>query len=184
MAANPDMMFRIDRDGYYLDFKPALEFEPYVPPDGFLGKRLSEILPRSVASGAIKHVRRALATKATQRYEYTLPMGDELRHYEARITPLGEDDVLAVVRDISDTKIPKKRTPKELRLEAKKAYGLTRREVEVLGLMTIGMTDAEIAGRLSISPGTVRKHVANIREKMGTSSRTAASVRAVREGLF
>jgi DNA-binding CsgD family transcriptional regulator len=178
------MMFRIDRDGYYLDFKPAMEFEPYVPPSEFLGKNVSEVLPRSAASGAIRHIERALATKAIQTYEYTLPMGDELRHYEARITPLGEDDVLAVVRDITDRKLPKNRTSKELGLEAKRAYGLTKREVGVLGLMTIGMTDAEIAGRLGITPQTARKHVANIRMKMGTSSRTDASVRAVREGLF
>lgn len=129
LDANPDMMFRIDKDGYCLDFKPAMEFEPYVPPSEFLGKKLSEVLPRSVASGAIKHIERALATKAIQTYEYTLPMGDELRHYEARITPLGEDEVLAIVRDITARRLPKSRTSKELELEARRAYRLTRREV-------------------------------------------------------
>jgi DNA-binding NarL/FixJ family response regulator len=62
-------------------------------------------------------------------------------------------------------------------------YGLTPRELSVLRLVTVGLTDKEIAKRLGISAETARKHVANIRRKMGASSRTEASVRAVKEGL-
>ncbi len=32
LQALPDLMFRMSRDGRYLDFKPAKDFEPYVPP--------------------------------------------------------------------------------------------------------------------------------------------------------
>lgn len=58
--------------------------------------------------------------------------------------------------------------------------GLTPREREVLELVAEGRTNAEIGAALWISPGTVRRHLENIFEKLGVHTRTAA-VAAVRE---
>ena len=51
---------------------------------------------------------------------------------------------------------------------------LTAREREVLDLVAAGETNAAIAERLWISPGTVKKHLENVYEKLGVGSRTAA----------
>jgi pimeloyl-ACP methyl ester carboxylesterase/DNA-binding CsgD family transcriptional regulator len=61
---------------------------------------------------------------------------------------------------------------------------LTRREAEVLQLVAEGLSDAEIADRLVVSPHTVHRHVANIRMKLGQSSRAAAAAYAARHGLI
>jgi DNA-binding CsgD family transcriptional regulator len=53
--------------------------------------------------------------------------------------------------------------------------GLTPREAEVLGLVALGNTNAEIAAALFISPQTVRKHLENIFEKLNVRTRTAAA---------
>ena len=53
-----------------------------------------------------------------------------------------------------------------------------RREAEILGWVARGMTNAGIAATLFISPGTVRKHLENIFEKLGVRTRTAAIARA------
>jgi DNA-binding CsgD family transcriptional regulator len=58
------------------------------------------------------------------------------------------------------------------------ALGLTRREREVVELVGEGLINAQIAERLWISPGTVRRHLENAYEKLGVSTRTAA-VRAL-----
>lgn len=63
-------------------------------------------------------------------------------------------------------------------------YGLTIREFTVLRLMATGKLDKQIAAELGISMLTVHKHVSNILGKMNAVSRTAASVRAVKEGLL
>jgi DNA-binding NarL/FixJ family response regulator len=61
---------------------------------------------------------------------------------------------------------------------------LTRRELEVLGLLTAGLSDQAIADRIFISRRTVSRHVSSILAKLKLESRTAAAVLAVREGLI
>jgi pimeloyl-ACP methyl ester carboxylesterase len=61
---------------------------------------------------------------------------------------------------------------------------LSAREAEVLHLVAEGLSDAEIAGRLVVSPHTVHRHVANIRTKLGQPSRAAAAAYAARRGLI
>ena len=61
---------------------------------------------------------------------------------------------------------------------------LTAREVEVLRLLASGLTNGQIADALSVSPGTVKNHVAHIIAKLGVSDRTQAAVRALELGLL
>ena len=61
--------------------------------------------------------------------------------------------------------------------------GLTSREVEVLGLVAAGMTSAQVATELFLSPRTVEAHLASIYHKLGVTSRTAAIRFALEQGL-
>ena len=60
---------------------------------------------------------------------------------------------------------------------------LTERERAVLALMVEGLNNTQIAGRLTVSPSTVKSHVSNILSKLGVSSRTEAVTLALRHGL-
>jgi DNA-binding NarL/FixJ family response regulator len=61
--------------------------------------------------------------------------------------------------------------------------GLTAREVEVLRLVARGLTNAEIARELYLSPRTVNAHLNSVYHKLGVSSRSAATRFAVEHGL-
>ena len=61
---------------------------------------------------------------------------------------------------------------------------LTRREAEVLALLTEGLTNRQIAERLVVSEHTVHRHVTNLLRKLDLPSRTAAAAHAVRSGLL
>ncbi len=61
--------------------------------------------------------------------------------------------------------------------------GLTAREVEVLRLVTQGLTDVQVAERLVISPRTVNTHLTSIYNKLGVDSRTAATRAAIEHHL-
>ncbi|HMK85105.1 MAG TPA: LuxR C-terminal-related transcriptional regulator, partial [Steroidobacteraceae bacterium] len=56
-------------------------------------------------------------------------------------------------------------------------FGLTRREAEILGLLSEGLRSASIAKRLFVSPKTVEHHVSAILAKLGVSSRAEAVAR-------
>ena len=61
---------------------------------------------------------------------------------------------------------------------------LSARELEVLREVSGGLRNKEIAGRLGISAGTVKTHVASIFEKLQVNDRTAAAVAAIRLHLL
>lgn len=60
---------------------------------------------------------------------------------------------------------------------------LTERELDVLRLLSEGLTDREIAEKLNLGQSTVRYHVNNLISKTGFSSRTELAVSAVRSGI-
>ncbi|HNW25625.1 MAG TPA: LuxR C-terminal-related transcriptional regulator [Candidatus Gastranaerophilaceae bacterium] len=60
---------------------------------------------------------------------------------------------------------------------------LTKREFEVLNLVTLGKSNTEIAKELAISSHTIKAHVCSILHKMSVEDRVQAAVKAVREGL-
>jgi NarL family two-component system response regulator LiaR len=66
----------------------------------------------------------------------------------------------------------------------KPGLDLTEREYEVLSLMVEGLNNTQIAGRLTVSPSTIKSHVSNILTKLGVSSRTEAVTLALRNGLI
>lgn len=61
---------------------------------------------------------------------------------------------------------------------------LSKREIEVLGMMAEGLGNKEIAARLNISEHTVKFHVASIMGKLGAGTRTEAVISGVRMGLI
>ncbi|MDQ2690752.1 MAG: response regulator transcription factor [Chloroflexota bacterium] len=63
-------------------------------------------------------------------------------------------------------------------------HDLTEREREVLALMIEGLNNTQIAGKLSVSPSTIKSHVSNILSKLGVASRTEAVTLALRNRLI
>jgi PAS domain S-box-containing protein len=104
LDAIPDLMFRLSRQGIYLDFKAAKGLDPLVPPEKFLGKKVAEVMPAEVAKQAMHYVEQALHTGRTQIFEYQLLANNQPGDFEARIVACGKDEVLAIVRDITERK--------------------------------------------------------------------------------
>lgn len=65
----------------------------------------------------------------------------------------------------------------------KDLFGLTEREMEVLALIVEGLTNAQIADKLTISPYTAKAHVHNVLQKLAAESRAKATSTALMEGL-
>ncbi|MDX2098432.1 MAG: ATP-binding protein [Leptolyngbyaceae cyanobacterium bins.59] len=98
----PDLMIRMRRDGFYLDCKPARGFASMLPPQESVGKNIYEILPQELADQRMRFVQEALATGEVQSYEFQLMIQGELHQQEARIVASGSNEVLVIIRDITD----------------------------------------------------------------------------------
>jgi pimeloyl-ACP methyl ester carboxylesterase/DNA-binding CsgD family transcriptional regulator len=91
-------------------------------------------------------------------------------------------DVDSVVRACRLALAPQQ--PKGAKADDVDSVQLSRREREILACVARGLGDREIAEQLQLSPHTVHRHVANIRQKLGSPSRTAAVAEAARLGLL
>jgi PAS domain S-box-containing protein len=99
LDALPDLMFRIARDGTYLEVKgdpSAL----VVPQERLIGSTVQDVLPPDVS----ETFREALAARwrGVQTIEYRLTIDGEPRDFEARLVPSGDDEVVVIVRDFTD----------------------------------------------------------------------------------
>jgi NarL family two-component system response regulator LiaR len=71
----------------------------------------------------------------------------------------------------------------EVRNPLSKRFKLTKREKEILSLMVEGLSNKEIANRLTLSTSTIQFHVTNILSKLGVSKRTEAIYLALKQKL-
>jgi len=104
LNAIPDLMFRIHRDGTYLSVKADREDDLAFAAAELLGKTVYEVLPAEIAQQRMGYVNRALETGTMQIFEYQLENRGQLRSYEARLVVSGQDEVLAIVRDVTARK--------------------------------------------------------------------------------
>ncbi|MBD2545942.1 MULTISPECIES: PAS domain S-box protein [Planktothricoides] len=104
LAAIPDALFCMDREGIFLEFIPAKQFHPFVTLNQFIGKKITNVLPENLAKKVIKLIQQTLKNQTTQLLEYQLPVNHQIRDYEVRMAVFLKHQVLAIVRDISDRK--------------------------------------------------------------------------------
>ena len=102
LSAVPDMIFRIKRDGTFLDYKASSNDLLVLPGYQIVGSLLESFMPDVFLEKAMNCIKDALQTGAIQTMEYTLKIGDSSYVFEARFKDSGVDEVTAIVRDISD----------------------------------------------------------------------------------
>jgi len=98
------MMFVIDREGVFRDYYAPDPEKLLSPPDAFIGRIITEILPPSLAEITGRNIRKTLQTGELQVYEYSLDMAGSRRFFEARMVKSGDDEVLTIVREVTTQK--------------------------------------------------------------------------------
>ncbi|MEA5448574.1 PAS domain S-box protein, partial [Leptolyngbya sp. CCNP1308] len=152
VEALPDLLARLSKDGIYLEFvaNPAFHVVGGLPE--LVGTHVTESLPPVAAQQRLDAIALALATQTIQFYEHDLSTAEKMQIEEVRVVPYRDDEVLALVRDISVQKAALRerkqaeRQLKELnqsleRQVAARTAALEEREVRYRGLME-GASDA------------------------------------------
>jgi PAS domain S-box-containing protein len=101
----PDLMFRFHRDGTYLEFAGDLT-KLATPAEELLGSNIHEILPATVADALMRAAHSALETGDLQTAQYQLrTLSDgKLHDFEARVMRARADEVVTIVRDVTEQK--------------------------------------------------------------------------------
>jgi len=101
----PDLVFKIDREGRYLDIygNPA----QLVAPAQDLKKRyIQEFLPQELAKNALVSIEKALDSQEVQQFNYDLKAQDGLiKNYEGRFIAIDKKEVLCIIRDTTDGRV-------------------------------------------------------------------------------
>ncbi|WP_018869068.1 PAS domain-containing protein [Thioalkalivibrio sp. ALgr3] len=101
MRALPDSLFRMDRDGTFIECEAVSEEMLLMPPEEFLGRRLDELFPPAYAEPGTRAIREALNSGEVRDFEYDTTALGMPGHFEARVVPLNDREVLMIVRDVS-----------------------------------------------------------------------------------
>ena len=102
LDAIPDLMFRLSREGRYLELAGDISRLAHRP-DEVVGRTLQELLPGEVSTALMGAITRALETQSLATTDYRLQTLDgSLKDFEARVVPCGSDEVVAIVRDVTE----------------------------------------------------------------------------------
>ncbi|MGB8658402.1 MAG: response regulator [Candidatus Zixiibacteriota bacterium] len=102
--AFPDLFFRLDAEGTILDYKAGSTVDLYLPPEKLLGKRIQDIPLKDVGKKFHEALQQLKETKSLVSMEYSLNIGKHEYFYEARLLPLLENQVMVIVRNITERK--------------------------------------------------------------------------------
>ncbi|MCA1632423.1 MAG: PAS domain S-box protein [Acidobacteria bacterium] len=103
-AAMTDVILVLDREGRYLKIAPTNPALLYQPPAEMLGRTLHEVLPREQADEFLDYVHRALEARDTINFEYRLDVGGSEHWFAGTVSPMIDDAVIWVARDITERK--------------------------------------------------------------------------------
>jgi signal transduction histidine kinase/ABC-type amino acid transport substrate-binding protein/ActR/RegA family two-component response regulator len=104
LMANPDLLFIFNSDYNFVDFKAETGSELYTEPSDFIGKNVTEVLPPELSELTINKIELVKKTGQMQSYDYELELAGEKNFFDTRLVRLGEDQFLAIVRNISEKK--------------------------------------------------------------------------------
>ncbi|MGE5399673.1 MAG: PAS domain S-box protein [Ignavibacteriales bacterium] len=100
----PDLFFRTTRNGVFIDYRTPNESMLFTKPELFLGKNVKDVLPSSVAEPLLEAIEKAYHSGEIVTFEYELPVNGEQKFYEDRIVPISNNEVISIVRDITERK--------------------------------------------------------------------------------
>ncbi len=110
VKAIPDLLFRFNREGMYLEavvkdevLLHPKEREPFRQ-NKLIGKAMAEVLPPPIVDNFMTGIEKTLASREIQIIEYSYNSKGSEHYFEARLAPIGKTEVVSIVRDITERK--------------------------------------------------------------------------------
>ncbi|MGB3508103.1 MAG: PAS domain S-box protein [Microcoleaceae cyanobacterium] len=104
LNAIPDLIFHLNSEGVFLDYFPAKDDRNAPQELEVLGKTIEEVFPKDLAVQTRHDLKLTLETGEIQAGEYAININNNIYHYEARYVKSCADEVLGIIRDITERK--------------------------------------------------------------------------------
>ncbi|MCA0381944.1 MAG: PAS domain S-box protein [Bacteroidetes bacterium] len=104
LEAIPYLLFALDENDCFTTFKSAREDNLMLPPEAFIGKNYKDVLPEYLArefEPMLAHVRNG---EQTDSWQYSITLGGEVKHFEAKLQLMHNNSVLILSRDVTTQK--------------------------------------------------------------------------------
>ncbi len=98
----PDLLFVINKKGVFKDYYSPNDEKLLLPPDDVIGSTLFDIFPDKTAKEHLDAFRRCLKNGTVQTVNYQAEIDSDPHYFEARVSPLDAENVLAIIRDETD----------------------------------------------------------------------------------
>ncbi len=105
LEAIPDIMFIIQKDGTFIDFKSDHNDYLAFPPEKIVGSNVSQLnLTPHYLELVMSKIKNTIDKSVSEKFEYELEIEGDINYFEARLTKLNSKEVLAIIRNISEIK--------------------------------------------------------------------------------
>ena len=104
IQALPDIVFLLNQEGIFLDCQVSDEADLLIPIHMFIGKSITEVMPKEISDEALVKIQKVFETGELQQFEYELYFKESQQIYELRIVKSDEDKVVAISRNITAQK--------------------------------------------------------------------------------
>jgi two-component system cell cycle sensor histidine kinase/response regulator CckA len=178
IGAMQDVILVLDRNGTYVDIAPSATSRLYRAPEELKDQRLHDIFPKDKADFFLSHIHRAIESRSAVELKYDLEIEGERFFFDATVSPLLDDHVVWVARDVTA------RSRAEVALRESEDQLRQAQKMEAVGQLAGGiahdfnnllmaiMSNAELAA-LELAPASV---VATHIDEIKSASRRARSL--------
>ncbi|MBP9119260.1 MAG: PAS domain-containing sensor histidine kinase [Ignavibacterium sp.] len=104
IKALPDVLFILSEDGKFTDFKAGNNSEFPISPSYIIGKRIWDIFPHSIAEQLQQMIKESYTSGVLKTYDFKMLNREAEKHYEARIVKSHKNEVLMLLRDVTNQK--------------------------------------------------------------------------------
>ena len=102
IQAIPDLIFRLRKDGTFVDYHAPNANLLFASPEAFIGKTINDVFPPAIAQQHLDMAHKTMETGQISTYQFEMPVNDQKYRFEVRSVPIDNDELLSISRDVTE----------------------------------------------------------------------------------
>lgn len=99
--ALPDIIFTLNSNGTFIDYNSSNPQKLLISPENFLGKKITEVMPRDIAKKVEEQLELLFGSGHTRQFNYGLLLDNVMHYYDCRLSQKNENEAIAIIRDVT-----------------------------------------------------------------------------------